>query len=196
MLNPGFVIRKALAEWPDAPDLLPQFQFHEKHQAVIHTPHPEKILPLIATFDINQDEVIRRLLSVRQFPQQFRAGNASQAMTKFGLHSFTLLEKSAFTLSYGLRGKFWRTDFGLENMPDIHAFQSAAAPGCATLLMRYRVTALKTDHYALCTETFIHCPDSITQLKMSAYWLAIRLGSGWIRKRMLRSVQSTIQGVV
>ena len=52
MLNPGFVTRKALAQWQDIPVFLPQFQFHERHQTVIKTHSPEKILPLIATFDI------------------------------------------------------------------------------------------------------------------------------------------------
>ena len=51
MLNPGFVTRKALAQWQDIPVFLPQFQFHEKHQTVIKTHSPEKILSLIATFD-------------------------------------------------------------------------------------------------------------------------------------------------
>lgn len=49
MLNPGFVTRKALANWQDVPAFLPQFQFYEKHQTVIHTSHPENILPLIET---------------------------------------------------------------------------------------------------------------------------------------------------
>lgn len=67
MLNPGFVTSKALATWQDIPVFLPQFQFHEKHQTVIKTNSPEKILPLIAEFDIQQDAVIRRLMSLRHF---------------------------------------------------------------------------------------------------------------------------------
>ena len=70
MLNPGFVTRKALANWQDVPAFLPQFQFYEKHQTVIHTSHPENILPLIANFDIRQDAVIRRLMSLRQIPKK------------------------------------------------------------------------------------------------------------------------------
>ena len=50
MLNPGFVTRKALAQWQDVPAFLPQFQFHEKHLTVIHTTYPENILPLIANW--------------------------------------------------------------------------------------------------------------------------------------------------
>lgn len=192
MLNPGFVTRKALAEWQDAPVFLPQFQFHEKHQAVIDTTCPEKILPLVAEFDIQQDAVVRLLMSVRQFPLKFRRNEQSQEVNNFGLHSFTLLEKSASELCYGLRGQFWRTDFGLENVPNITAYQTPVAPGSAKLLLRYRVTEINQGRHELCTETFVYCPDRATRLKMTAYWLAIRAGSGWIRKRTLRAVQSNI----
>ena len=65
-------------------------------------------------------------------------------------------------------------------------------PGSAKLLLRYRVKKLEEGHYELQTETFIYCPDQATQLKMTAYWLAIRAGSGWIRKRTLMAVKSAI----
>jgi len=71
MLNPGFVTSRALTQWQNIPIFLPQFQFYEKHQAVIKTYSPEKILPLVAGFDIQQDAVIRLLMSVRQIPQNF-----------------------------------------------------------------------------------------------------------------------------
>jgi hypothetical protein len=193
MLNPGFVTRKALAQWRDVPAFLPEFQFHEKHQAVIHTTHPENILPLIANFDVRQDAVIRRLMSLRQLPQKFLRNQQAGSINNFGLHSFTLLKNSASELCYGLRGQFWRTDFGLENAPDAIAFQSPAAPGSAKLLLRYQVTELASGQHELCTETFVFCPDRSTQLKMTAYWLAIRAGSGWIRKRTLEAVRSSVE---
>lgn len=192
MLNPGFVSRKALAEWHDVPALLPQFQFHEKHCAVIQTNSPDKILPLVTEFDIQQDAVIRLMMFVRQLPQYVGFRKKGQVVNRFGLHSFTLLEKSASELCYGLRGQFWRADFGLENVPDANAYLAAVPPGSAKLLLRYRVAELKEAQYELCTETFIYCPDKITQMKMAAYWLAIRAGSGWIRKRTLKAVQSKI----
>ncbi|WP_313688733.1 hypothetical protein [Pantoea sp.] len=192
MLNPGFVTSRALAQWQDIPVFLPQFQFHEKHQTVIRTHSPEKILPLIAEFDIQQDVVIRLLMSVRQLPQKFRRNKQPQAVSSFGLDSFTLLEKSASELCYGLRGQFWRADFGLENVPDTDAYLTPVMPGSAKLLLRYRVIKVKEGQYELQTETFIYCPDRATQLKMTAYWLAIRVGSGWIRKRTLMAVKSVI----
>ncbi|MEG3130883.1 hypothetical protein SC171_23015 [Pantoea cypripedii] len=192
MLNPGFVTSRALAQWQDIPAFLPQFQFHEKHQTVIKTHSPEKILPLIAEFDMQQDAVIRLLMSVRQLPQKFRRNKQPQAVSRFGLDSFTLLEKSASELCYGLRGQFWRADFGLENVPDTDAYLEPVMPGSAKLLLRYRVTKVKEGQHELQTETFIYCPDRATQLKMTAYWLAIRAGSGWIRKRTLMAVKSVI----
>ncbi|MCK6906072.1 hypothetical protein [Enterobacter pseudoroggenkampii] len=195
MLNPGFVTRKALAQWRDVPAFLPQFQFHEKHRAVILTAHPENILPLIANFDVRQDAVIRRLMSLRQLPQRFLRNQQANSISNFGLHSFTLLKSSASELSYGLKGQFWRTDFGLENAPDAIAFQSPAAPGSAKLLLRYQVTELAPGQHELCTETFVYCPDKRTHLKMVAYWLAIRAGSGWIRRKTLKAVKSNIEGL-
>lgn len=193
MLNPGFVTRKALTHWRDVPAFLPQFQFHEKHRTVIHTVHPETILPLIANFDVRQDPVIRRLMSLRQIPQKFLRNPQPNAIGDFGLHSFTLLKSSASELCYGLIGQFWRTDFGLEDVPDASAFQTPAAPGCAKLLLRYRITELAPGQHGLCTETFVYCPDRSTRLRMTAYWLVIRAGSGWIRKRTLKAVRKNIE---
>lgn len=193
MLNPGFVTRNALANWQGAPVFLPQFQFHEKHRTVIHTTHPETILPLIANFDVRQDPVIRQLMSLRQLPRKLMRNTQDNSISNFGLHSFTLLKSSASELCYGLRGQFWRTDFNLENIPDASAFQTPVAPGRAKLLLRYQVTELASGQYELSTETFVFCPDRSTLLKMAAYWLAIRAGSGWIRKRTLKAVKSALQ---
>ncbi len=192
MLNPGFVTSKTLAQWQDTPVFLPQFQFYEQHQVVIKTYSPERILPLVAEFGIQQDAVIRLLMSVRQLPQKILCNKQPQAVNRFGLNSFTLLQKSASELCYGLRGQFWRADFGLENVPDTDAYMAPVAAGSAKLLLRYRVTEIKHGQHELRTETFIYCPDRATKLKMTAYWLAIRAGSGWIRKRTLMAVQSSI----
>ncbi|MGX9828528.1 hypothetical protein [Enterobacter roggenkampii] len=193
MLNPGFVARKALAQWQDVPAFLPQFQFHEKHRTVIHTAHPEHILPLIANFDVRQDVVIRRLMFLRQLPQKFLRNQQANSIGNFGLHSFTLLKNSASELCYGLRGQFWRSDFGLEKVPDVSAFQTSVTPGSATLLLRYQVTELAPGQHELNTETFVYCPDRSTRLRMAAYWLIIRAGSGWIRKRTLEAVKGNIE---
>ena len=185
----GFVTSNDLAYWQNAPAFLPQFQFYERHSAIVRTACPEKILPIIARFDIQQDVVVKTLMSVRQLPQRLR----QKPVVPFGLHSFTLLEHTATELCYGLRGQFWRADFGLEDIPDSLAYAAPLPPGNAKLLLRYQVRPLADERYELCTETFIHCPDRATRLKMAGYWLAIRAGSGWIRQRTLNAVTHELE---
>lgn len=192
MLIPGFVTSKILAQWQGRPVFLPHFQFYEKHQTVIQTHSPERILPLVAEFDIQQDPVIRRLMHVRRLPLKFMCSIRNRPFPSFGLHSFTLLEKSSSELCYGLRGQFWRADFGLENVPDANAYQEPVKSGSAKLLLRYQLKETNKGQYELSTETYIYCPDRATELKMIAYWLAIRAGSGLIRKRTLMAVHSRL----
>lgn len=189
MISLGFVSKKMLTNWSDVPPYLPDFQFHEKHSAVIQTISPEKIMPLIKTFDIEQDAVIRALMSIRQLPRKLQRKAPVSQDDQFGLQTFTLLHASALELCYGLRGEFWRADFGLEKISDAEEYQQPARPGAAKLLLRYQVNIINDSQSELITETFIHCPDKASHFKMAAYWLAIRAGSGLIRRRTLSAVK-------
>ncbi|OAT19950.1 hypothetical protein M979_0999 [Buttiauxella noackiae ATCC 51607] len=195
MLALGFVTQKALADWQNTPLYMPHFQFYERHSTTIRTTHPEKILPAIADYDIQQDFLIKTLMSVRQLPQKLLRNKSEKTINQFGPHSFTLLESSTTELCYGLRGQFWRPDFGLEDVPDASAYCAVLRPGNAKLLLRYQVQQLANNKYVLCTETFIYCPDRATRLKMTGYWLAIRLGSGLIRQRTLKAVKHELEKV-
>ncbi len=191
----GFVTHSARQRWQDAPLQLPHFQFYEKHRAVIRTTQPDNILPIVASFDVSQDAIVNALMSIRQLPQKMRRSAFGETLKPFGLHSFTLLEQTPSELCYGLRGQFWRSDFGLEAVPDRQAYDAVLPPGHAKLLLRYRVTPLGGSDYELCTETYIDCADRAARVKMTAYWLAIRLGSGWIRLRTLKAVQRELQNM-
>lgn len=80
----GFVRSNDLTDWQNAPSYLPQFQFYERHRAIIRTACPEKILSVIARFDIQQDVVVKTLMSVRQLPQRLR----QKPVIPFGLPQF------------------------------------------------------------------------------------------------------------
>jgi hypothetical protein len=45
--------------------------------------------------------------------------------------------------------------------------------------------------HALQTETFVYCPSRSTMLMFTPYWLAIRLASGWIRRRTLNAIEKS-----
>ncbi|KJV28209.1 hypothetical protein [Pantoea sp. SM3] len=196
MISLGFVSKKMLANWNGAPLHLPDFQFHEKHRAVIKTNCPEKIMPLIKAFDLEQDSVIRALMSIRQLPQKLQGKAPKTHDDEFGLQTFTLLHASDLELCYGLRGEFWRADFGLEKISNAEKYQQPARPGAAKLLLRYQVNLINDSQSELITETFIHCPDKASHCKMAAYWLAIRAGSGLIRRRMLSSVKHELENTL
>jgi hypothetical protein len=164
MLNPGFVTRKALAQWQDVPAFYLSSSFMKNTERSFTLRIPEHILPLIANFDVRQDVVIRRLMFCGNYRRNFH--QQANSIGNFGLHSFTLLKNSASELCYGLRGQFWRSDFGLEKVPDASAFQTSAAPGSATLLLRYQVTEL--------------APGSMNSLqKRSSIARTEAPGSGW-----------------
>lgn len=193
MISLGFVSKKMLSNWSDVPPYLPDFQFHEKHRAVIKSTSPEKIMPLIKAFDLKQDAVIRALMSIRLLQRKLQRKAPEAHVDQFGLQTFTFLHASALELCYGLRGEFWRADFGLEKISDAEEYQQPARPGAAKLLLRYQVNLINHSQSELITETFIHCPDKASHFKMAAYWLAIRAGSGLIRRRMLNSVKHELE---
>lgn len=191
----GFVTSNALIAWQDKPRYLPQFHFHERHQTIITTAYPERILPAIAQYDTGQDWLISAFMSLRQLPHKLSRRPDCATVEPFSLRNFTLLTNTPEELCYGLRGQFWRADFGLETVPDVDAYCAPLPLGSAKLLMRYQLQALGGDRYRLCTETFIQCPERSTQLKMAGYWLAIRAASGLIRQRVLKGVKRQIETV-
>ena len=193
MISLGFVSKKMLTNWNGTSPHLPDFQFHEKHSTLIKTNYPEKIMSLIKTFDLEQDVVIRRLMSIRKLPQKLQNEASKTYDNEFGLQTFTLLHESDSELCYGLRGEFWRADLGLEKISSVEAYQQPAQPGAAKLLLRYQVNQINGNQSELITETFIHCPDKTSHCKMVVYWLAIRAGSGLIRRRMLHSVKHQLE---
>ena len=72
---------------------------------------------------------------------------------------------------------------------DAEAFVRHDDPRDAKLVLRFEVVGLSSGTRLLRTETFVHCPSTRTRLLFLPYWLAIRLASGWIRRRTLAAVE-------
>lgn len=110
------------------------------------------------------------------------------------MHAFNLLAREDDQVAYGLIGRFWRSDFGLQPCPDGEAFRSFTQPGIARLLLTFRCETT-VDTTRLLTETRVHCPDLASRLAFTPYWLAIRPVSGLIRRRMLNSIRARVESV-
>lgn len=175
------------------PPFIPSFGFVEVHESRPIDAPPSRIIDAVAALDMRADPVIDALLAVREFPAAVAraVGNrpAEAASARFGFDAFTLLHRDDTSLSLGLVGRFWRP------APDVRAIADAAAfirhddPDDAKLVLRFEVIGLPSGSRLLRTETFVHCPSTRTRMLFLPYWLAIRLGSGWIRRRTLAAVE-------
>jgi len=197
------------------PPFIPSFGFYEIHESKPIDADPARIIDAVSAIDMRTDPVVDTLLSLREFPaalaaslcpvvdtllslREFPAALAASLCRgttrreRFGLHAFTPLHRDDTSLSLGLVGRFWRP------APDVRAIADAAAfvrhddPRDAKLVLRFEVVGLASGAHMLRTETFIHCPSERTRWLLTPYWLAIRLGSGWIRRRTLAAVETAL----
>lgn len=179
---------------PSTPHL-PSFSFHERHDSAPIAARAEAIIQAVASIDFRSDPVIDGLMRIREAPGKLlrRLGNTPpDGALAFGLHSFTPLSRSETEINFGLAGRFWRLDYALAELRDAEDFARYAEPGAARLVLRYQVLPAAAGRHILRTETFVHCPDLRAKALFTPYWLAIRLGSGWIRRRTLLAVARTL----
>lgn len=170
---------------------LPTSQFEERHEILVNG-QPSAILDAVQGFDPTEDRLISVLLGLRQLPHKI-IGRKADARESFGLKDFTLLERSDHQMAFGLVGRFWRLDFGLEQIADGRAFTAFSRPGVAKLVMSFNTDRIDEGHTRLSTQTRIFCPDRSTHLLIAAYWTIIRIASGVIRQRMLRQVKTRVE---
>lgn len=182
-------IQDLVARW------LPGAQFSERHSVPVQG-DPAAIIAAIAALDDADDAVIRVMLQLREAPARLWdiiGGHSTlRGRPRFGLRDFTVLDRSDSHIVLGLVGRFWRLDFGLIRMTSPEMFRLFAQPGTPRLVMAYSVEQGPTGQ-RLVTETHVLCPDRRSRLMFLPYWCAIRLGSGTIRKRLLRLVRNKVQ---
>jgi hypothetical protein len=59
----------------------------------------------------------------------------------------------------------------------------------AKLALGFSVQNASVGQTKLVTETRVHCPDRLSRLSFTPYWILIRPVSGLIRRRILNSVK-------
>lgn len=175
---------------------LPQFQFVERHQLPLRAT-PRQALDAVGELAVHDDPLVRTLLYIREAPARLAGAlgwrNSLKGRATFGLHEFTLLERDADrALAYGLIGRFWRSDFGLQPVSDAAAFDAYAEPGVAKLVLSFHCSSGADGRTTLHTETRVYCPDRRSRLLFTPYWLAIRPASGLIRRRLLAAIQRRV----
>ncbi|WP_431824127.1 hypothetical protein [Burkholderia sp. F1] len=192
----GIVSESASRTSERRPQFIPSFGFHEVHQSRPIDADPRRIIDAVASLDMRADPIVDALLTVREFPSTvlgaLRNESARHARARFGFDTFTPLQRDDRSLTLGLVGRFWRPELDVRTIDSADSFMRHADPRDAKLVLRFQVVECGHGAHALRTETFVHCPTTRTKLLFTPYWLAIRLASGWIRRRALAAVETAL----
>lgn len=172
---------------------LPRAQFRECHMRSGIDANANALLTAAELFDDRHDPVLDALLHLREWPARtagrFGLDNSLQDRPRFGLADFVRLQRTDDTLVFGLVGRFWRPDFGLETIASPVEFEAYDRPGVAKLALAFDVRDAGDGSVILRTETRVYAPDTATRAMLTPYWYAIRPASGWIRRRILRAIE-------
>lgn len=177
-----------------ADKFLPSYQFSERHSVRVAAPG-HAILRAIDNFSGEGDRFISLLIAVREAPARFAGAfgfsTSLKDQSRFGMSSFANLGVSDEQIVYGLIGRFWRPNFGLEKVTNSDCFLAFEQAGVAKLVMSFCLSVDDdTGQTLLTTETRVFCPDRRSLLLFSVYWWVIRAPSGLIRRRMLAAIKS------
>ncbi|UXM96470.1 hypothetical protein N5853_14215 (plasmid) [Bartonella sp. HY329] len=178
---------------------LPNFQFEEVHAIEIHAPR-QKIFSALQHYDAQKDWLIASFIALREIPLRLLQACKllkDVAPTPFNLDKFTLLETLEDNqIAFGLVGKFWKANYGLEMIADGEAFCAFDKPNNAKLAMQFKIDAIDGDkkpscqnRFTLQTKTRVFCLDGESKRRFTPYWYLIRPVSGLIRKRMLKAIK-------
>lgn len=131
------------------------------------------------------------LLALRGYGLRSRrssaVGTIADRLQRFGFTK--LVEVPGEELVFGLAGRFWRPDGGLERLAGPEDFRAFAKEGSVKAAWNLRVAEAGPGRTRLTTETRVRCLGPAARRKFRLYWALIRPFSGLIRRRMLAGVK-------
>lgn len=182
---------------------LPHYDVVERHQMTIHASAAASYAALLS-IDFAESGVLRALLAIRALPAWLFARSTRQGRTSAPRRALTLdtIEAGGFVrlaaippeeIVFGVEGRFWTLDGGrcTPAAPDFLA--SEPRPGTARGVWNFAFTPVDAMTTLASTETRVLCADAHTRRRFLPYWVVIRLGSGLIRRVMLRQVRDAAE---
>lgn len=163
--------------------MLPEYQFVERHQLLIHAGRQEVWRAL---HEVGAGELVltRFLFGIRTLPARLtgrrRPTAESPWLTALLASGFRVLaETPGYELVLGTSGRFWE----LRAKPS-----DRADPRAAVAAMDFRLEETRGG-ILLSTETRVSVDDHAARRSFAVYWAIIRIGSGLIRRDLLRAVR-------
>ena len=140
--------------------------------------------------DLGHVRIVRLMMGLRFFPA--RLTGAFHPRRPAAAPAFTLIaEAPGEEFVLGIMGRFWTPAGGLVAATAEQLRQPPPA-GLAQGFWNFRV-APRGSGTELSTETRVRCGDAATRRQFTRYWRIIRLGSGLIRRSILRHIRLTAE---
>ncbi len=177
-------------------EVLPTYRHRERHGAAIAAP-PERVWDALHAVTVRELALSRLLMAIRTLPTRLTGGGdafneaVAQSFVSFMIETeFTLLRNDPpSVLIAGSAEQPWKLR-GDSAVPvnDRDGFRAFNDPGYVLIATSFECEpeANGTRFY---TETRVQPTDNDAARKFRPYWLAIRAGSGLIRRDILRAVR-------
>jgi hypothetical protein len=187
-------------------DLIPRYDVVERHRIFVRAA-PNVVYAALRAANLSGGPITRSLLALRAIPAAIGAIARSpraalgeyreRAASRLGVVRLQDFERAGFRvvaerapdeLVIGLLGRFWTPRGGLCTDVRADMFRRGPPVGQALAGWNFTVTGRPDGASELRTETRVWCaPDA--RWKFRLYWLAVRPGSGLIRREMLRAIR-------
>jgi hypothetical protein len=185
-------------------ELMPTYDVRERHRTRVRASATTTYDALHET-DLAAAPLVRALFALRALPGALLHGRRGLAALRArGRTPATLrtLARSGFPVVaerapeevvIGVEGRFWTLGGGICT-PAAAAFRDAPqAPGTARAVWSFSVRDVGAGVTELATETRVRCADAAARRRFLLYWVAVRPGSGLIRRSMLRAIRRTAE---
>lgn len=139
-----------------------------------------------AIHDLRADELtaMRVLMGIRTLGRKAGKGDLTVLAGFRGMGFRAVAEEPERELVVVGIGRFWTPSGGLRKVTDKEQFLDFQEPGYAKVAFNFRI-----EDGELSTETRILATDAHARRRFRLYWLAIRPGSGLIRREWLRALE-------
>lgn len=171
---------------------LPEYQFSERHQRVIHAT-PERIFAAVRAVTADEIALFRLLTTVRNPGRLFRKQPAGIFNPSAGRPVLEDAQRSGFVILGEspdreiVLGIYVVRPRG-SPLPSPQTFASLAAPGYAKAVMNFRLEPAADGASTLVTETRVLATDPSSARTFAAYWRVIYPGSDLLRRTWLSAI--------
>lgn len=179
-------------------DLVPNYDVSSRHSIWVAAPSAQ-VYQAAREADLGRPAIVRILMGLRLAPARLatvlrlrRPAASAPGQRSVGAAGFTVIaELPGEEFVLGIMGRFWTPSGGVV-AASAESFRQPPPIGLAQAAWNFRVQPSGSGT-ELSTETRVRCGDAVTRRQFKRYWRVIRIGSGWIRRSMLKRIRSAAE---